>query len=521
MSLYSKDEELFKSFLKGSQKLADNVGATLGPKGRNVIIHKKDSSPLITKDGVTVAQFVSSEDVFENMAIQTIKQASDQTNITSGDGTTSSTIIANQILKESNKYIVSDHHPFELKKGIDKMAEKVIAKIKERSIPIDSIETIKNVAYISSNGDAIIADLISEAVEQVGRDGAITIEGGRSRDTRLEIMEGFTFDSGIYNSAFITDESSGVCKYNSPLILVTDYKIQVLEELMPVLEVAARINRPLVIIAEEFDGPALAALILNQSQNTMKLAAIKAPRYGEERRAIMQDLCISSGATFIKRDSGLSLADVELKHFGQAKSIESNKRATVIVDPKGDSDSINERIELIKEEIKREDDIELTKRLQTRVTRMASAIAVIKVGANTEVEMEEKKHRVEDALEAVISAQEEGIVLGGGITLLNIAEELKDVEFDTESETLGGRVLLRAIEQPFHKLCENANKSSDFLLERLKEVDNKGYNFKTDKFVDLLDDGVIDPAKVTISCVKNASSAAGTLLTSNRAIYLN
>lgn len=517
-SLYKEKEDLMKSLLAGSKKLADNVGATLGPKGHNVMLQKEGHSPLITKDGVTVAQYIKSDCHFEQMAIDIVRQASEQTNIIAGDGTSTSTIIADAILRESNKHIVNDHHPFELKRGIDKMVEKIVQKIKLKAIPIDSLETIESVASIASNGDSIAAKLIAQAVDQVGRDGAITIVEGKTRDTKLEIVEGFTFDSGIYNSAFVTDERTGVCKCDGPLLLITDYKISNLEELIPALEIVARSNKPLVIVASDYDGSGLAALILNQTQNKLKIAAIKAPRYGNERKGILEDLCISSGATFIKRDSGLSLKDIKLEHFGQAKMIESNKRATVVVDPKGDPEAINKRIEFLKDEIKVEENIDVAKTLQERVTRLASAIAIIKVGANTEIEAKEKKHRIEDALEAVLAAQDEGVVPGGGTTLINIAEELKNLKFDTESETIGGKILLKAIQEPFKRLCENASLSYRYYYERLKKNKGKGYNFKTNKFADLMEDGVVDPARVTISCVKNAASAAGTLLTTSHGV---
>lgn len=517
---YKKGSELFRELLKGSQLLADNVGSTLGPKGHTVLIGDRNNKPVITKDGVTVAQFVKSDEPFQQLAIDIIKQASDQTNVESGDGTSTSTIIANALLKEAHKFIVAGVHPFNIKKGIDDALEKCEDLLLENSHQIDSPKKIQDIAYISSNGDKAISEIIRRAVEGAGADGAITIEESHSKKTVLKVVEGFTFDSGIYNPVFVTDEKRGICKFDNPYFLITDQKISSLDDLMPVLELVARDSKPLVIVAEEFEGDALAACVYNASEGNLPLCLIKAPRYGEERRAILEDLAIASGGKFFRRAAGESIRDIELLDLGRAESVEANKYATIIVDARGDKEVITERIEVLREEVKNTEKHEDAKKIQERVARLASTIAIIRVGADTEIEMTEKKHRVEDALEAVVSAQEKGYVPGGGVTLLRIADVLRT---DDDSLKTGYEVFKKAIQSPFEKLCANANHNAEIIKDRIFKSDewSYGYDFRGDECADLLEVGVIDPTKVSLKAVRNAVSAATTLLTTSYSVVLS
>jgi len=424
VKVYDNGLSLNTKLVNGINKLADTVSSTLGPKGRNVIIHPKGRSPIVTKDGVTVASFIDFEDPFENAGAQIIKQVSAVTATQAGDGTTTATVLARAIINQSQKYIIAGASPVELKRGMDKACQEIVKEIENISKPITSLEDIEHVALISANGDKNIAKLISTAVDRVGKDGAITIENGRSVDTSLDIVEGFRFDSGYLASAFINDERRGVVKYEDPYILVTDRKFDSVQDMLPVLELIAREGKPFVIVADEIEGQALAALIMNAMRGTMKVAAVKAPRYGEERRNIMKDLAISVGANFIATENGTKMSDVKLKDFGRAKKIEIAKSLTTIVGGHGGMEEVDRQIDIIKAELQQTENMYECERLQERITRLASGIGIIRVGAATEVEMIEKKHRIEDALEAVRSAQQEGIVPGGGVALIRATEGL-------------------------------------------------------------------------------------------------
>ena len=410
--------------MSGVDKLADAVGATLGPRGRNVILKSHNQRPLITKDGVTVARFVEFDDPFENLGAQVIKQASEVTNSSAGDGTTTATIFARALLQKAQTYLVTGTSPVELKRGIDLAVEEIVNNLQKLARPVSTKEEIEQVATLSANGDKGIGQLIAHAVDQVGKGGAITIQEAKSNETSLELTEGFQFDSGLLANAFITEERRGVMKHEDCLILVTDRNITTIEDILPSLELAARDGRAFIIIAEDISGQALAAMIMNSMKGSMKVAGIKAPRYGEERRNILEDLAISTGATFISRESGIPLKSVKLEHFGTARTVESDKRTTLIVGGNQDDDVVFQRIETLKETIQNESSINVCEKIQARITRLASAIAVIKVGGATEIEMREKKHRVEDALEAVHSAQQEGIIPGGSSALLRVAKKI-------------------------------------------------------------------------------------------------
>jgi len=515
---YECGASLQQKVLKGANTLADNVASTLGPRGRNVILAGKGKRPVITKDGVTVAKFIELEDPFENVGAQIIKQAAAKTNLEAGDGTTTSTVLARAILNKAQKYITSGVPPVELKRGIDKAVKEVTERLLEASMPIKSQEDIAHIATVSANGDETIGNLIATAVDLAGKDGAITIEEARSIETSLDVVEGFRFDSGYIATAFITDEKRGTVKYENPLILVTDEKIDTVDEMMPVLELVARESRPLIIVAENVEGQALAALIMNSTRGTLRVAAVKAPRYGEERRNILSDLAISTGATFITRSNNLRLKDAKLTHFGSANTFESAKNFTTIVDGKGDAEEIEKQIEALKVELEQTEDMHQSERIQERITRLASGIAIIRVGAATEIEMIEKKHRIEDALEAVNSARQEGIIIGGGVALLKATQNL-NVETQNEEQAHGVKIIVEAVQEPLRQMALNAEKSPDLIVATvLKSKKHEGWNFLTNKLDDLYAVGIIDPVKVTRCALQNAASVSSTLITTNHAI---
>ena len=520
MKKYNNGNELGEKILSGVNKLANNVASTMGPGGRNVILHQKGSNPIITKDGVTVAKFVEFEDPFENAAAQIIKQASEQTNSLAGDGTTTATVLARAILTNAQKYLKAGSNPVELKRGIDAAVEVVVDSVSEQSKPISSEEDIANIATISANGDTSIGTLVAKAVDLVGKDGAITIQEARSHETSLDVVEGFRFDSGICASAFVTDERRGVAKHEDALVLVTDYSVETVEEIFPILEVAAREKRPLIIVADNVEGQALAAMIMNAMRGTMKVAAIKAPRYGEERRSILNDLALSVGATFISRQSGMRLQEAALEHLGRAKTVEASKSNTTVVGGNADYEEVDNRISTLKAEMSQTDDLRECEKIQERITRLSSGIAIINVGGATEVEMIEKKHRIEDALSAVDSAQTEGIVPGGGTALVNASKSLKGMKLANEDQKLGVDIVRRAIEEPLRQMVKNAGQSPDVILEKVRASTSKtrGYNVASGKFEDLFKSGVLDPAKVTKTALRNAASASSTLLTADFAI---
>ena len=519
MKHYNEGQDLNKKILEGVDILADNVATTLGPRGRNVALyHKEQNVPVITKDGVTVAKFIELEDPFQNLGAQVIKQAAEQSVATAGDGTTTATVLARAILKGSQRYLTSGVSPVELKRGIDKAVTAVTERLADMSRPIQTEEDIRHIATISANNDLAIGTLISTAVDRAGKDGSVLVEEARSINTSLDLIEGFRFDSGYASNTFINNKRTGTVEYDNPLILVTDEKVEHVEQIMKTLEVCARDNRALLLISNEIEGQALAALIANAIRGTMKVCAVKAPKYGEERRNILKDLCATIGATFITREQGLTLKDVKLTHFGQCKKISLTKGWTTIVGGQGNHEDIDTRIEAIKNEIQQTENLSECERLQERITRLASGVAVIKVGAATEVEMMEKKHRIDDALEAVRSAQEEGIIPGGGVALIRATQNLL-VETDNDEQSMGAQVVLHACEAPLRQMAINAGESADIVVTNVKNCDNDtGYDFLNRCMVSTYEKGIIDPCKVTKCALINAASAAGTLLTTSHAI---
>ena len=508
---YSSGAELSAKVLNGVNILADNVASTLGPRGRTVLLQRAGSGPFVSKDGVTVADHVVLDDPIENAAVHILKQASSQTNTLAGDGTTTSMVLARAILQEAQKHIVAGTPPIEIKRAIDRATEVLVANLKEASTPIQSEEDIAHIATISANNDETIGNLIAKAVDCVGKDGSITVEQARSTQTSLDLREGFSFDSGFIANAFVTDERRQAVIYEEPFILVADTKIDKVDQILPVLEAVAREGRPLIIVASEIVDQALAALIMNTVRGTMKIAAIKAPRYGEERRGILKDLCLATGAAFITKSGDMKLEDVKLSHLGSCEKIDIVKNSSTFIGGKGDYENVEKQIESLKAEIENTDDLHECERIQERITRLASGVAIIKVGAPTEAEMIEKRHRIEDALEAVRAAQQEGIVPGGGVALIRALPK--------KTGSPAERIVYEAVKEPIRQMARNSGESPDLILEQVQRAKgNRGYNFATGKMGDLLEEGVIDPVKVTITALTMAASAAGTLLTTGYAI---
>ena len=519
MKHYNDGQELSTKVLNGVNKLADNVGSTLGPRGRTVgIMYQGENIPMVTKDGVTVAEHITFEDPFENMGAQIVKQAAKQSATKAGDGTTTATILTRGILNRAQKYIVAGASPTEIKRGMDKATELIVENLKEIARPVQSQQDIEHIATISANNDKGIGTLIATAVDSAGKDGSVLVEEARSINTSLDLIEGFRMDQGYLSSRFITNERQNTVEYHDPLILVTDEQVDTVEQIWKALELAGQDGRPLLIVANEVEGQALAAMIANAVRGTMKVCAIKSPRYGEERRSILRDLAATVGATFITREDGLLLKNIQLKHFGRSKSLSVGKFATTIVGGLGDEEAVETRIESIKSEIKETEDLQTCQRLQERITRLASGVAVIKVGAATEVEMIEKKHRIDDALEAVRSALEEGILPGGGVGLIR-ASVGAFVETDNEEQALGAKIILDAVQEPLRQLCLNSGESADLIVDGIiNKTRNEGYNFLTREYTNMLESGITDPCKVTRCALQNAVSAASTLLTMNYAI---
>jgi chaperonin GroEL len=516
---YSNGSALSEALLNGIDTLADNVASTLGPKGRNVILYHKDQdTPVVTKDGVTIAKFIELDDPIEHVGATIVKQAAEQSANQAGDGTTTTTVLAREMIRGAQRYIATGVSPIELKRGMDQACEQIVDTLKEQARQIRSQEDIKHIATISANNDESIGTLVATAVDSAGKDGSVLIEEAKSLKTTLDLIEGFRFDSGFLASAFITNERSGTVEYDTPLILVTDEKIDQVDQILPTLELAARESRPLLIVASEVEGQALAALIMNTVRGSLKVAAVKAPRYGEERRNILRDLCTSVGATFMTREDGKQIKEVQLGHFGQSKSVSVSKLWTTIVGGKGDYEAIDKQIDVLKVEIQQTENLKECERIQERITRLASGVAVIRVGASTEIEMIEKKHRIEDALEAVRSAQQMGVIAGGGSALAKIADQVQILNVSSEQK-LGFKIVIDACTAPLRQMSVNAGESADLIIQRVQGANkNCGFNFMTNELEDFFSTGIIDPVKVTISAIQNAVSVASTLITTNHAV---
>ena len=512
MKHYDSGMALRQKILTGIDVLADNVASTLGPRGRNVILKGTEGSPVITKDGVTVANFIDLEDPFEDVGVQIIKQAAAQTNAMAGDGTTTATVLARAIYKNAQSHIQVGCSPVVLKREIDEAVEKVVENLEKLARPIESEDDIRHIATISANNDEKIGNLVALAISSAGKDGSITVEEARSIETSLDLVEGFRFEGGYVSPSFVNNERRGAVVYDEPLIMVTDEKIENVQDILPVLEQIARESRPFIIVGSEFEGQGLAALIMNAIRGSMKVAAVKAPRYGEERKNILKDLALSVGATFISRETGVRLKDTRLEHLGLCRKIDVIKNETTVIGGKGDSDEVSRKLDALRVELEQTESMYECERIQDRISRLNSGVAVIRVGAATEIEMMEKRHRIEDALEAVRSAQQEGILAGGGVSLVRASQKLK-------LKTNGAHIVREAILEPVRQMAKNAGDSPDVIVEKIRKTSgSKGWDFTKGKMADMFAEGVVDPFKVTRCALQNAASAASTLVTTNFAI---
>lgn len=500
---------------QGVDALADAVKVTLGPKGRNVIIDKKFGAPQITKDGVTVAKEIELDDNFSNMGAQIVKEVASKTNDDAGDGTTTATVLAQAIIGVGLKNVTAGANPMDLKRGIDKAVEAVVKNIKEQSQNVgEDIDKIKQVATISANNDATIGTLIAEAMGKVKKEGVITVEEAKGTETHVEVVEGMQFDRGYISAYFITDTEKMEASFDKPYILITDKKISTMKELMGVLEPVAQNGRSLVIIAEDVDGEALSALVVNKLRGTIKVAAVKAPGFGDRRKEMLEDIAVLTGGTVITEDKGLKLDAATLDMLGTAEKITITKDNTTVVDGGGKREAIKERVAQIRKQMENTTSDYDREKLQERLAKLAGGVAVLYVGAATEVEMKEKKDRVEDALNATRAAVEEGIIPGGGVAYIRAAASLEGMKGDNEDETTGIAIVKRAIEEPLRQIVANAGGEGSVVVNKVKEGKGAyGYNARTDVYEDLHKAGIIDPTKVARVALENASSIASMFLT--------
>ncbi len=500
---------------KGMDILTDAVKVTLGPKGRNVVIDKKFGSPQVTKDGVTVAKEIELEDEFENLGAQLVKEVASKTNDKAGDGTTTATVLAHAIATVGLKNVTAGANPMDLKRGIEKAVKTVVESLKKQSKEIGSdYEKIKQVATISANNDETIGTLIADAMSKVSRDGVITVEEAKGTETTVEVVEGMQFDRGYISPYFITDTEKMEAVMENPFILITDKKVSVMKDLLPVLEPVAQAGRPLLIIAEDVEGEALATLVVNKLRGTLKVAAVKAPGFGDRRKEMLEDIAVLTGGTVITEDKGLKLESATLDMLGEAEKVTIDKENTTIVNGKGDKSNIEKRIAQIKAQIETTTSEYDKEKLQERLAKLAGGVAVIYIGAASEVEMKEKKDRVEDALNATRAAVEEGIVPGGGVALIRTIKDLEGLKGKNDDETIGIQIIKRAVEEPLRQIVENAGLEGSVVVEKVKEGDGDfGFNAYSEKYENLFETGVIDPTKVTRIAIENAASIAGMFLT--------
>ncbi len=500
---------------RGVDQLADAVKVTLGPKGRNVVIDKKFGSPTVTKDGVTVAKEVELDDEIENMGAQMVKEVATKTSDLAGDGTTTATVLAQAIYREGLKSVTAGANPMALKRGIENAVETVVTELKKISVPTSGRKDIKQVATISANGDAEIGDKIADAMDKVGKDGVITVEEAKSLETTLETVDGMQFDRGYLSPYFITDPEKMECTIEDAYILIYDKKVSTMKDLLPVLEKVAQSGRPLLIVAEDVEGEALATLVVNKLRGTLKVCAVKAPGFGDRRKEMLRDIAILTGGQVISEELGLKLENTTLNDLGRAKRVIVDKDNTTLVDGKGKDDQIEGRKAEIKAQIEKSTSDYDKEKLQERLAKLAGGVAVLNVGAATETEMKEKKARVEDALHATRAAVEEGIVPGGGVALLWCQKSLDKTKGHDDDEKTGIEIVRRALEEPIRIIAQNAGAEGAIVVGKVKESKDKnfGYNAQTDKFEDLVASGVIDPTKVTRTALQNAASIASLLLT--------
>jgi chaperonin GroEL len=512
-------EDSRAAILRGINQLADAVKITLGPKGRNVVIDKKFGSPTITKDGVTVAKEIELKDSLENMGAQMVREVASKTSDVAGDGTTTATVLAQAIFREGVKTVAAGANPMALKRGIDKAVERATDEIKRLAKPVKG-DAIAQVGTVSANGDTTIGNIIAEAMNKVGKDGVITVEESRTMETSLEVVEGMQFDRGYLSPYFVTDPERMEAVLDNPLILIHEKKISSMKDLLPLLEQVAKLGKPMLIIAEDVEGEALATLVVNKLRGTLNIAAVKAPGFGDRRKAMLEDIAILTGGKVISEDLGIKLENVKLEDLGKAKKITIDKDNTTIVEGNGKQSDIEGRVKTLRAQIEETTSDYDREKLQERLAKLVGGVAVIKVGAATETEMKEKKARVEDAMHATRAAVEEGIVPGGGVTLVRAGKALekftinKDGEGDPD-EQIGVNIVRRALEEPLRQIVQNAGKEGAVVVERVRSEKNEsfGFNAQTEEYEDLVKAGVIDPAKVTRTALQNAASIAGLMLT--------
>jgi chaperonin GroEL len=505
-----------ESLMKGVDKLANAVKVTLGPKGRNVMIARSFGAPNVTKDGVSVAKEVELEDAYENLGAQMAKEVANKTSDAAGDGTTTATVLAQAITREGLKNVAAGANPMDIKRGMDAAVEAVIKEVGKMAVKINGKEHIAQVATISANNDPEIGELLANAMEKVGNDGVITIEESKTAETVLDVVEGMQFDRGYLSPYFVTNTDSMEVALENPYILLYDKKISTMKDLLPMLEHVAKQGKSLLIIAEDVDGEALATLVVNKMRGTLKVAAVKAPGFGDRRKAMLEDIAILTGGMLVSEDTGAKLEDAPVTVLGKAKSITITKDNTTIVEGAGDAASIKGRIAQIKKQIEATTSDYDREKLQERLAKLAGGVAVIKVGAATEVEMKEKKDRVDDAMHATRAAVEEGIVPGGGVALIRAEKAIEALQFDNADQKTGAAIIRRAIEEPLRQIVQNAGLEGSVVVNKVKEgKDGFGYNAKTDTYEDLIKAGVIDPAKVTRTALKNAASIASMILTTD------
>ena len=505
-----------EKLMKGVDQLANAVKVTLGPKGRNVMVGKAYGAPTVTKDGVSVAKEIELEDAFENLGAQMAKEVASKTNDAAGDGTTTATVLAQAITREGLKNVAAGANPMDIKRGMDKAVDAVIEKLAKMAVKINGKEHIAQVATISANNDAEIGELLANAMEKVGKDGVITLEESKTAETTLDVVEGMQFDRGYLSPYFATNTDTMEVNLEDPFILLYDKKISSMKDLLPILEQVAKQGKALLIVAEDVDGEALATLVVNKMRGTLKVAAVKAPGFGDRRKAMLEDIAILTGGMLVSEDTGAKLEDAPVTVLGQAKSITITKDNTTIVEGAGNADAIKARVNQIKKQIETTTSDYDREKLQERLAKLAGGVAVIKVGAATEVEMKEKKDRVDDAMHATRAAVEEGIVPGGGVAFIRAASAIDELKFENTDEATGAKIIRRAIEEPLRQIVKNAGLEDSVIVNKVKEgKDGYGYNAKTDAYEDLIKAGVIDPAKVTKTALKNASSIASMLLSTD------
>ena len=505
--------------VKGVNILANAVKVTLGPKGRNVVLDKSFGAPTMTKDGVSVAKEIELEDKFENMGAQMVKEVSSQTSDVAGDGTTTATVLAQAIVREGMKAVAAGMNPMDLKRGIDKAAAAAVEHLQTISTPCEDTKAIAQVGTISANADESVGNIIAEAMEKVGKEGVITVEEGSSFDNELDVVEGMQFDRGYLSPYFVNEQSTMSAELEEPMILLFDKKISNIRELLPILESVAKASKPLLIVAEDIEGEALATLVVNSMRGIVKVCAVKAPGFGDRRKAMLQDIAVLTGGQVISEEVGLSLEKATMEDLGSAKKVSITKENTTIVDGAGSADDIQDRITQIKAQIAESTSDYDTEKMQERLAKLAGGVAVIKVGAATEIEMKEKKARVEDALHSTRAAVEEGVVAGGGVALIRARAAIADLKGDNHDQQIGIDIARRALEEPIRQIVHNAGDEASVVTNTVEESEgNYGYNAATGEYGDMIEMGILDPTKVTRSALQNAASVAGLLITTEAMI---